>query len=189
MIWMQPPGTATMAHLFLDAYHATGDEYYYQAAEKAAGILIWVSIPPVAGTTWRTSRANRRCATGTRRVGKNAWRLEEFQHYWDNATFDDVDDDGRGAGCCCVSTLKSAIRNTGLPSTKRFSSCSTASIRSAAGRSGTRRRPTSCRTTRRTSRSTTTWPRRTSSFSSSATRPWARRASWIRSCAGCRRSS
>ncbi len=23
-------------------------------------------------------------------VGKNAWRLEEFQHYWGNATFDDV---------------------------------------------------------------------------------------------------
>ena len=28
MIWVQPPGTATMGHLFLDAYHATGDEYY-----------------------------------------------------------------------------------------------------------------------------------------------------------------
>ena len=26
MIWVQPPGTATMGHLFLDAYHATGDE-------------------------------------------------------------------------------------------------------------------------------------------------------------------
>lgn len=25
MIWVQPPGTATMGHLFLDAYHATGD--------------------------------------------------------------------------------------------------------------------------------------------------------------------
>ena len=23
-------------------------------------------------------------------VGKNAWRLEEFQHYWGNATFDDA---------------------------------------------------------------------------------------------------
>ena len=26
MVWVQPPGTATMGHLFLDAYHATGDE-------------------------------------------------------------------------------------------------------------------------------------------------------------------
>ena len=36
MIWVQPPGTATMGHVFLDAYHATGDEYYYRAAEQAA---------------------------------------------------------------------------------------------------------------------------------------------------------
>ena len=27
MIWVQPPGTATMGHLFLDAYHATHDDY------------------------------------------------------------------------------------------------------------------------------------------------------------------
>src|SRR5687768_12699298 len=30
MIWVQPPGTGTMGHLFLDAYHATGDAYYYR---------------------------------------------------------------------------------------------------------------------------------------------------------------
>ena len=40
MIWIQPPGTPTMGHLFLDAYHATGDEYYYRAAEQVAGALI-----------------------------------------------------------------------------------------------------------------------------------------------------
>ena len=34
MVWVQPPGTPTMGHLFLDAYHATQDEYYYEAAEK-----------------------------------------------------------------------------------------------------------------------------------------------------------
>ena len=28
-------------------------------------------------------------ATGTTRSGRNAWRLEEFQHDWGNATFDD----------------------------------------------------------------------------------------------------
>ena len=36
MIWIQPPGTPVMGHLFLDAYHVTGDDYYYRAAEKAA---------------------------------------------------------------------------------------------------------------------------------------------------------
>ena len=41
MIWVQSPGTISMGHLFLDAYQATGEEYYYQAAEKAAAAIIW----------------------------------------------------------------------------------------------------------------------------------------------------
>src|SRR6185295_19554782 len=40
MIWLQPPGTSSMGHVFLDAYHATGDEYYYRAAEQVASALI-----------------------------------------------------------------------------------------------------------------------------------------------------
>ena len=39
MIWIQPPGTPSMGHLFLDAYRATGDEYYYRAAEQVASAL------------------------------------------------------------------------------------------------------------------------------------------------------
>ena len=90
MIWVQPPGTATMGHLFLDAYHATGDEYYYQAAEKVGGALIrgqhrsggWNYFIDFAGPSstkhWYET------------IGKNAWRMEEFQHYADNATFDDM---------------------------------------------------------------------------------------------------
>jgi PelA/Pel-15E family pectate lyase len=89
MIWVQPPGTATMGHLYLDAYHATNDEYYYQAAEKVAGALIagqhrsggWNYFIDFAGPAatrhWYET------------IGKNAWRMEEFQHYADNATFDD----------------------------------------------------------------------------------------------------
>src|SRR5690606_15268386 len=41
MIWVQSPGTVSMGHLFLDAYRNTGDEYYYQAAEKTAASLVW----------------------------------------------------------------------------------------------------------------------------------------------------
>jgi hypothetical protein len=90
MMWLQPPGTATMGHIFLDAYHATGDEYYYQAAERTAAGVIWAQLPSggwnyVADTAGETS-LRQWYAT----VGKNAWRLEEFQHYWGNATFDDV---------------------------------------------------------------------------------------------------
>ena len=40
-IWVQHPGTVSMGHVFLDAYSATGVEYYYSAAEKAASALIW----------------------------------------------------------------------------------------------------------------------------------------------------
>ena len=90
MIWVQPPGTGTMGHLFLDAYHATGDEYYYQAAEKAAQALIWGQN---AAGGWHYmidfgGEASLKDWYAT--YGKNAWRLEEFQHYWGNATFDDA---------------------------------------------------------------------------------------------------
>lgn len=90
MIWIQPPGTATMGHLYLDAYHATGDEYYYEAAEKVAGALIrgqhrsggWNYFIDFAG------EASTKAWYET--IGANAWRMEEFQHYADNATFDDA---------------------------------------------------------------------------------------------------
>ena len=45
MIWVQPPGTTSMGHLFLDAYHATGDRYYLDAADKAARAIIWGQLP------------------------------------------------------------------------------------------------------------------------------------------------
>jgi len=90
MVWVQPPGTATMGHLYLDAYHATGDEYYYRAAEAVAGALIagqhrsggWNYFIDFAGP----SSTKRWYET----IGKNAWRMEEFQHHADNATFDDM---------------------------------------------------------------------------------------------------
>jgi PelA/Pel-15E family pectate lyase len=89
MVWVQPPGTATMGHLFLDAYKATGDEFYYQAAEKVAGALIWGQHPS-GGWNYMFDFAGE----GSLRhwydtIGRNGWRLEEFHHYYGNATFDD----------------------------------------------------------------------------------------------------
>jgi len=90
MIWVQAPGTATMGHLFLDAYHATRDDAYYRAAAAAADALIagqhasggWNYFihfgGPEAARRWYET------------IGRNGWRLEEFQHYSDNATFDDA---------------------------------------------------------------------------------------------------
>jgi len=89
MVWTQAPGTPQMGQVFLDAYHATGDEYYYDAAALAADALIqgqhesggWNYVIDFAGEDalrkWYET------------VGRNGWRLEEFQHYYGNATFDD----------------------------------------------------------------------------------------------------
>jgi PelA/Pel-15E family pectate lyase len=89
MIWTQPPGTPSVGQLFLDAYYATGDEYYYQAAEKVADALIWGQLPCggwnyIIDFAGETSLKNWYAT-----IGKNGWRLEEFHHYYGNATYDD----------------------------------------------------------------------------------------------------
>lgn len=89
MIWMQHPGTVSMGHTFLDAYHATNDNYYYQAAAKVANAIIkgqskeggWNYMVDFAGEASIKNWYNT--------IGKNGWRLEEFQHYYGNSTFDD----------------------------------------------------------------------------------------------------
>ncbi|HYE53064.1 MAG TPA: pectate lyase [Azospirillaceae bacterium] len=90
MIWVQPPGTGTMGHLFLDAYHATGDEYYYQAAEKAAAALIWGQHPSGGWNYLIDFGGEASLKDWYATTGANAWRMEEFQHYYGNATFDDA---------------------------------------------------------------------------------------------------
>jgi PelA/Pel-15E family pectate lyase len=89
MIWIQPPGTATVGHLFLDCFHATGDAYYYEAAGDVAAALIDAQHP-AGGWNYLHDFAGE---ASTRRwydtIGKNGWRLEEFHHYYGNATFDD----------------------------------------------------------------------------------------------------
>ena len=69
MIWIQPPGTATMGHLYLDAYHATGDNFYYQAAEQVAGALIWAQHPS-GGWNYVADFAGERSLRGVVRHGR-----------------------------------------------------------------------------------------------------------------------
>lgn len=90
MIWIQPPGTATVGHLYLDCFNATRDEFYYQAAMEVAEGLI-AAQHPAGGWNYLHDFAGEE---STRRwydtIGKNGWRLEEFHHYYGNATFDDA---------------------------------------------------------------------------------------------------
>jgi PelA/Pel-15E family pectate lyase len=90
MIWMQPPGTATVGHLYLDCFHATRDEFYYQAAMEVAEGLI-AAQHPAGGWNYLHDFAGEE---STRRwydtIGRCGWRLEEFHHYYGNATFDDA---------------------------------------------------------------------------------------------------
>jgi PelA/Pel-15E family pectate lyase len=89
MIWVQSPGTVSMGDIFLDAYHATGDEYYYSAAEKAAAALIWGQQKEGGWNYMIDFAGDRSLKQWYSTIGKNGWRLEEFQHYYGNSTFDD----------------------------------------------------------------------------------------------------
>ena len=90
MIWIQPPGTPAMGHLFLDAHHATGDEYYYAAAGKTAAALVRSQLPSGGWNYVADFAGDQSLQEWYDTVGRNAWRLEEFQHHWRNATFDDA---------------------------------------------------------------------------------------------------
>ena len=74
MIWVQPPGTPAMGHVFLDAYHATRDEYYYQAAEKAASALIWGQLPAGGWNYMIDFGGDRSMRDWYDTIGRNAWR-------------------------------------------------------------------------------------------------------------------
>lgn len=89
MIWLQHPGTISMGHTFLEAYHATGNEYYYQAAQKAAAAIIWGQSNEGGWNYMIDFAGDRSLKHWYNTIGKNGWRLEEFQHYYGNSTFDD----------------------------------------------------------------------------------------------------
>lgn len=90
MCWMQPTSTPSVGHCFLDTYHATGDETFYKAAERTA--LALVEAQHAAGG-WNYTydfAGEASLKKWYETVGINGWRLEEFQHYYGNATFDDA---------------------------------------------------------------------------------------------------
>jgi PelA/Pel-15E family pectate lyase len=89
MVWVQGQGTVSMGDLFLDAYNATGNEYFYEAAEKAAAALIWGQSREGGWNYMIDFAGDRSLKQWYNTIGKNGWRLEEFHHYYGNCTFDD----------------------------------------------------------------------------------------------------
>ncbi len=89
MIWMQSPGTISMGHLFLDAYRVTQNEYYYDAAQKVANAIIWGQSHEGGWNYMVDFAGDRSLKQWYSTIGKNGWRLEEFQFYYGNSTFDD----------------------------------------------------------------------------------------------------
>lgn len=89
MVWVQDPGTVSMGNTFLDAWMATGDRYYYEQAQKAANALIWGQLPSGGWNYFINFGGMNSSLRWYHTLGANAWRMEEFQHYYGNATFDD----------------------------------------------------------------------------------------------------
>lgn len=89
MIWVQDPGTIDMGNLFLDAYHITKEEYYYQAAKKAAEALIYGQLDNGGWNYMIDFAGGGSLRQWYNTIGKNAWGFEEHNHYYGNATFDD----------------------------------------------------------------------------------------------------
>jgi PelA/Pel-15E family pectate lyase len=90
MLWVQPPGTATMGHAFLDAYHATNDPQFWEAAKQSGRALAQAQHPAGGWNYIHDFAGEASLRQWYETIGANGWRLEEFQHFYGNATFDDA---------------------------------------------------------------------------------------------------
>lgn len=89
MIWVQDGGTVSVGSVLLDAHAATNDEEYYQWARQSALTLIGGQSPNGGWNYMIDLNGEASLKQWYATIGKNGWRLEEFQHYYGNDTFDD----------------------------------------------------------------------------------------------------
>ncbi len=91
MAWTQGKGgTPAMGHLFLDAYHATSDEYYYEAALTVANALISGQLPSGGWNYCFDFAGEASLIDWYKAIRQYNWPAQEFLHYYGNGTFDDM---------------------------------------------------------------------------------------------------
>ena len=87
-IWLQG-GTELVGEIFLNAYEATGDDYYLDAARKAADAVVFgqrptggwhyfIDFDPTGDSEWYRTQSS-----------KFRYGMEEHRYFYGNATFDD----------------------------------------------------------------------------------------------------
>ena len=96
MMWIER-GTPAMGNVFLDAYHATGDEYYFKAAEEAAGAIIWAQLD-CGGWNYMADFAGEASLKDWYATVAKGYQYcaQEHLHYSGNATYDDGTIDAAG---------------------------------------------------------------------------------------------
>jgi hypothetical protein len=85
MCWIQPPGTPSVGHVYLDAYHANGDERFYEAAFNTAMAVKNAQRPEGGWNYIHDFRGEGSLKDWYDTIGRNGWRLEEFHHYYGNS--------------------------------------------------------------------------------------------------------
>lgn len=90
MCWIQPPGTPSVGHCLLDAYEATGQRRFLAAAQRTGRALVRAQRPEGGWNYIHDYAGQASLQQWYESIGINGWRLEEFQHLYDNSTFDDA---------------------------------------------------------------------------------------------------
>lgn len=91
MGWTQGDGgTPAVGDILLDAYHATGDEYYYESACLVANALIRAQLECGGWNYCFDLSGEASLIDWYESVSQYKWPAQEFMHYYGNATFDDM---------------------------------------------------------------------------------------------------
>ncbi|MCK4343685.1 MAG: pectate lyase [Bacteroidales bacterium] len=87
-IWVQPPGTASVGMVLLEAYKISKDPQYLKYSEKCANALIYGQHPE-GGWHYFIDFDPQGINKYYEEIASNCWGFEEYYHYYGNCTYDD----------------------------------------------------------------------------------------------------